>query len=933
MHKESAAAIPRASYRLQFNLHFGFADAARIAPYLSRLGISHVYASPYLMARPGSQHGYDIVAHDRLNPELGDEMAFQQMVATFKQHGLKQILDFVPNHMGVGGADNPLWLDVLEWGIESRYARWFDIDWEPNHQYLRGKVLAPFLGNQYGIELESGKLVLKFDSQKGEFAVWAYDTHKLPISPLHYESILGDEVSALEWLGDDFSALLEWRPQLTRKADELKQRLVALVAQDADASHALTVALDRLNAHYQQNCSRSELDALIQQQHWRVTDYRVAGDDINYRRFFNINDLAGIRVELPDVFEHVHQYTIKLVKQGLIDGLRIDHIDGLIDPAAYLKQLRSALTKTEADFSNASSDAYLVVEKILSDGEQLRSDWPVHGTTGYDFCNLILGILIDPRGEQMLSRCYADFIGKRNSFAQTVRESKLRIMNNEMASELNVLARDAARVAKQTPRTADFTRNLLLRAIREIIACFTLYRTYLNGDGIVTDEDIEAINAAVTQARTNEREISSDVFDFLENMLCGKLASQRSGFIRHTVLRCAMKLQQYSGPVMAKGLEDTAFYRFNRFVALNEVGGNPDRFGISIEQFHIENSNRANQWPHSMLCTSTHDTKRGEDARARLAVISEMADEWTEYVGSWKAMFNGGSKPSAANELYLLFQLLVATWPAELTGSDGRGTTTLSEYIERLKIVMRKSVREARQLSSWTVPNDEYENEMIGFIDKAFDGGESNAFMNSFLPFQARVAVAGANNSLIQTALKFCGPGMPDTYQGSELWDLNMVDPDNRRAVDFQKREALLINIIEDLSANRERTMRSYMKNWQDGRVKLAVIYSLLNLRQTYEELFTFGSYEGLTVQGSRSNQICAFVRQRGSVSMLVIVARFFARKKNQDYWQDTSVVLSEQLQVHSWHDALSARTFTAIPSLSIKSLLEILPVAVLIHE
>ncbi|HEX2583857.1 MAG TPA: alpha-amylase family glycosyl hydrolase, partial [Steroidobacteraceae bacterium] len=403
--------LPLATYRLQFNRAFGFADAAAIAPYLAKLGITHVYASPYLMARAGSQHGYDIVAHDRLNPELGDWNSFVAMTDAFKRHGLKQILDFVPNHMGVGGADNPLWLDVLEWGVESRYARWFDIDWEPDHQYLRGKVLMPFLGDQYGIELERGKLVLKFDAQAGEFAVWAYDVHKLPICPLHYESILGDDDPNLEWIGDDFSALLEWRPQVALRADELKQKLSALVAQDENIQRAVNARVDALNAHHRENDGRHELHALIQKQHWRISDYRVAGDDINYRRFFNINDLAGIRVELPDVFEHVHRYVISLMKDGYIDGLRIDHIDGLIDPAAYLKRLRN--TQSTEGVSNHS---YLVVEKILSGDEQLRSDWPVHGTTGYDFCNLVLGALIDPLGEIALSQCYAGFTGSHEPF-------------------------------------------------------------------------------------------------------------------------------------------------------------------------------------------------------------------------------------------------------------------------------------------------------------------------------------------------------------------------------------------------------------------------------------------------------------------------------------------------------------------------------------
>ena len=926
MPPEHSPDSPRATYRLQFSRAFGFADAAIIAPYLAKLGISHVYASPYLMARPGSQHGYDIVAHDRLNPELGDWQSFLEMNTAFKRNGLKQILDFVPNHMGVGGADNPLWLDVLEWGDESRYARWFDIDWEPEHQYLRGKVLAPFLGDQYGNELERGKLVLKFDPQNGEFAVWAYDVHKLPICPLHYETILGDEELALEWLGDDFSALLEWRPQIVLRATELKKKLASAVKQDANVYRAVNARIEALNGHYQQGNSRTQLNALIQRQHWRITDYRVAGDDINYRRFFNINDLAGIRVELPEVFAHVHDYVLSLMKEGYIDGLRIDHIDGLIDPAAYLKRLREA--QTAAGIGN---HRYLIVEKILSADERLPDNWPVDGTTGYEFCNLLLGVLIDPAGESALTQSYAEFTGDTESFEEVVYQCKIRIMNHEMASELNMLARDAARVARQNPRTADFTRNLLLRAIREVIACFPIYRTYLDSHTILNDDDVHLIRRAILAARARQREIVPAVFEFIELLMCGQLSRQRDGFVRHAVFRCAMKLQQYSGPVMAKGLEDTAFFRFNRFLALNEVGGGPDRFSISVARFHQEAAARQMRWPQSMLCTATHDTKQGEDARMRLAALSEMPDQWVSHVREWKSLLT--YPPAAANDIYRLFQLLISSWPLEFNDADQRNAEAMTGYIERLKVVMRKCMREAKQNSSWVVVNEEYESQVITCIDVLLASVKSVAFLKAFCLFHMTVAAAAARKSLVQTTLRLCMPGVPDTYQGTELWDFNMVDPDNRRSIDFRRRGQLLNIVASELKENQEQAMRSYMDHWHDGRIKLALCYVLLNLRRSHPALFKEGTYVPLSFEGKQSHLLIGFVRHYENQSLLVVARRFFGDGELSVEWQDTKVMLPQALYHQQWRDVLTGKETRLSAATSAQSLLNILPVAVIFKK
>jgi (1->4)-alpha-D-glucan 1-alpha-D-glucosylmutase len=912
---------PRATYRLQFHREFGFDRAAELAPYLARLGVSHLYASPYLKARPGSTHGYDIVDHDALNPELGDAEAFARMNAALAANGLGQVLDFVPNHMGVGGADNPLWLDVLEWGPNSAHAGWFDIDWDPDRRYLRDKLLVPSLGTQYGVALAAGDLILKFDAVEGSFAVWAYNTHKLPISPLDYGRILGTAHPVLERLGDEFANLGEWRPQIGRRAGELKAELARWAHDHSDVRAAVDAALARLNGRPDDFDSWHGLDALIQDQYWRVAHFRVAADDINYRRFFNINDLAGIRMELPDVFDHAHRLVFRLLRDGTLDGLRIDHIDGLLDPKAYLQRLRQY----------CGDSFYLVVEKILAPHEALREDWPVDGTTGYEFTNLLLGVLIDPESEEQFTTFYESFTGESQKFATIVRDCKIRIMENEMASELNVLARDASRVARQNPRTADFTRNILHRAIREVVACFPVYRTYVDTADRPTAEDRRDMEWALKQARRIETDIDPSVFDFLAGLLSGDLVAEpRSGFSRQAVLRCAMKLQQYSGPVMAKGLEDTAFYRYNRFIALNEVGGHPDQFGVSLAAFHKANRDRARRLPHAMLGTATHDTKRGEDTRARLAALSEVPDEWTRQVEIFSRIIRARhgdlerSAPPDRNDEYLFYQLLIGSWPIELLGDGPLDETVLATYAERIKGALVKSMREAKAHSTWAAPDAAYEEAMLRFADLALDIRGSRTFMSAFLPFVTRLAWLGAHNSVLQTVLKLTLPGVPDLYQGSELWDFSLVDPDNRRKVDFSLRTKLLEKIAADPAA----AIARFAQDWRNGSFKLAIILAILGYRREMPALFAEGDYEAIPVQGKSADRVCAFIRQHDEAAMLVAVARFSTRGP-----LSATVAIPEALKNFGWRDLLTGRAFSPEGGvMETAALFETLPAAVLVR-
>ncbi|HLH51564.1 MAG TPA: malto-oligosyltrehalose synthase [Roseiarcus sp.] len=903
---------PRATYRLQFHAGFTFRQAAAIAPYLGRLGVSHVYASPYLKARPGSAHGYDITDHNALNPEVGSEDDHAAMIESFKREGLGLILDFVPNHMGVGGADNPFWLDVLEWGPDSNYAGWFDIDWAPDDPYLGDKLLAPFLGDQYGVELKAGKLALKYDAEEGAFAIWAYDNHKLPICPLHYGLIVGAETPGLERLGDLFGDLRQWRPQIAERAKALKAELAAHIRADEQARDALAARIAAFNADWR------ALDGLIAKQNWRIAYYGVASDEINYRRFFNINELAGLRVELPALFRRMHDRVLAMLDQGAADGLRLDHVDGLFDPKAYFAALRKA----------ASRPFYLAVEKILAPHEQLREEWPVDGTTGYDYANLSLGVLINPAAEESFSQTYRDFAGAAGPFDEIARACKLRIMDNEMASELNALSRAAVRLAHQNPMTADFSRNILRRAIRQIVASLPVYRTYIDMSGAPSEADLRDLDWAVAQARREDPDIHPSAFAFLRAALSGALVAEpNSGYSRTACLRFAMKLQQYSGPVMAKGVEDTAFYRYNRHIALNEVGGAPERFGVSINAFHKANAVRAKNWPRAMLATSTHDTKRGEDGRARLAVLSDIPEEWRREVDAWSRIIRarrGDVERQAApdrNDEYMFYQLLIGSWPPELMAELDDGA--LQEYRRRVLGALQKSLREAKLHTSWTAPNPDYEEAMRSFALDALDPSRSG-FLANFLPFVRRVARLGVDNSLAQTAMKLTLPGVADIYQGSELWNFSLVDPDNRRAVDYEIRAAALAALLPRLAKieSRGEVFADLLANWPDGRIKLAATALLLGLRREKEQLFVKGGYEPVAVGSERA---FGYIRSEGGDRVASLIARFPGLRQAEPDFGGATADLPEG----PWIDELTGRRLKG-GQVGLSQVFAVLPIAVL---
>jgi (1->4)-alpha-D-glucan 1-alpha-D-glucosylmutase len=919
--------VPLATYRLQLGPGLGFRGVTELLPYLHDLGINDCYLSPFLEPSADDSHGYDVANHGRFNAVLGSEADYEAMCRALAERGMGQIADVVPNHMGIAGSRNVWWTDVLENGPASPYSSYFDIEWEPPEPALYQKVLLPILGDQYGRVLENQELTLSFDG--GEFTIRYYDT-VLPVAPETYTQILEfrhEELAAS--LGKDDPHLAELQSIITalshlpgrgetapdrrqeraRERMVVKRRLATLTAGAPLVRAFIDDNVARFNGVKGQPASFDRLDALLGAQAYRPSFWQVAADEINYRRFFDINTLAAIRMEEPAVFEEAHRLIFALVRSGRVTGVRIDHPDGLYAPGEYLRQLQRrcfveiaeavagrepvpeeareawrAEVLAELDRRVEADPArgrpfYIVVEKILMAGERLPESWPVGGTTGYDYLRSADGIFVNRAAERQLDETYVRFLGVRPDFRDIVYEAKQVVIDTTMASEVSVLGRRLSRISDRYRGSRDFTTRSLITALREIIASFPVYRTYIDGTGL-TDRDRWYVDLAVAMARRRNPAMSGSIFDFIGDVLRLRFPGARTEAEHGEQLVFVGQFQQLTGPITAKGVEDTAFYRYHRLTSLNEVGGAPDRFGIPVAEFHRLNAERQGSWPASLLATSTHDTKRSEDVRARIHVLSELPREWRRRVLRWRRLnrrhketIDGQAVPDA-NEEYLLYQTLLGAWPPGGLSPDGLGAFT-----ERIQQFMFKAVREAKVHSSWINPAPDYERAVARFVAAVLDAGASAAFLRDFAPFQAEVARWGMYTSLALTLLKMTAPGVPDFYQGTELWDFSLVDPDNRRPVDFARRRQCLVDLAAEVSRAPDRAalVRRLVEAKDDGRIKMYVIREGLRTRREQAALFQEGEYRPLEATGPRADNVCAFARVRGEASALVVVPRLLA--------------------------------------------------------
>ncbi|MGB8831007.1 MAG: malto-oligosyltrehalose synthase [Candidatus Sulfotelmatobacter sp.] len=917
----SPSPIPRATYRLQLNHEFTFAQATEIVPYLSAIGISHCYISPFLKARPGSMHGYDIVDHNSLNPEIGSPEEFDRFVGVLHEHGMGLILDIVPNHMAVMGSDNAWWLDVLENGEASSYAGFFDIDWHPSKEELQGKVLVPVLPDHYGAVLESGELKLVFREPTGEFDI-CFQDNRFPIDPREYTRVLQpctEKLTAL--MGEQNSDLLEFQSIITafshlpgrqeldnsrtaernRDKEIHKRRLAALCQRVPEIAAAIKEEVKELNGDPAVPSSFEALHELIKTQTFRLANWRVASDDINYRRFFDTNDLAGLRVENPQVFEATHKFILSLVASGKVDGLRVDHPDGLYDPAQYFERLRRSVIQARKESQDGESGAfYIVIEKILTGSERLPKHWPVNGTTGYDFSDLVNGLFVDSASASRFDTIYRNFIGDDTEYDDLAYACRKLIIRTSLVSELNVLANQLSRIALAKRRTCDFTLNSLRDAIAEVVASFPVYRTYVTSTE-VSENDARYIGRAITAAKLRSPAADTSVFDFIHEVLLTRISEDQDSAYQKAVLGFAMKFQQFTSPVMAKGLEDTAFYRYNRLISLNDVGSDLHRFGVSVAEFHAANQERISDWPHSMLATSTHDSKRSEDVRARINALSEMPGQWRLRVHDWrrlnrsfKVLVNGEPAPARDDE-YLLYQTLVGAWPTEplIEENDWKA------FRERIESYMMKAIREAKQNTSWINRNAEYENAVSSFVRAVLNPDSKNRFLKNFLPFQERVARLGVWNGLSQTLLKLTSPGVPDIYQGNDVFDFSLVDPDNRRPVDYAFHQQAFRS-LPAVGGAPGASPTALLEVLNNDQLKLYLTWKTLCLRKGLADVFQKGDYIPLTAHGKRSDHVIAFLRTFQGTSVLIVAPRLIDRLLDGDdrapigarIWQDTNLQL-----------------------------------------
>jgi (1->4)-alpha-D-glucan 1-alpha-D-glucosylmutase len=964
--QQKGVTLPKAFYRLQLHKDFTFLQAAAIIPYLKQLGISHCYASPFLKARPGSLHGYNIIDHAEINPEIGSRENFEYLIATLEQHHMALLLDIVPNHMGIG-SDNQWWMDVLENGQATIHADFFDINWQPLQPELAGRLLLPVLGDHYGTVLENNELSLLYHPGSGSFSICYYE-HRFPVAPETYPVILSHDIQRLERrLGKQHGGYLELqnlissftnlppcsttsddKRQMRPRNKEVNKRILARLCRDhPELTQFIAENVFLFNGEPGKPESYDLLHDLLEKQPYRLAYWRVAVDEINYRRFFDINELAGLRMEKLQVFQETHRLILDLINTGKLDGLRIDHPDGLFDPHEYFLRLQAAVTGEPLENPHANREPqraplYVVTEKILSDFEHLPDMWPVNGTTGYDFSNMLNGLFVDASAEKSMTAIYHRVIGRRMQFNEILYASKKLIIRSAMAGELNVLTSLLYRLAQSTRRTRDFTLNRLRDALTEIVASFPVYRTYI-APGKPMKRDINFINWAVGKAKKRQRLQDITVFDFIRSVLLSDKSEKDSSRRNH--LEFVMKLQQYTAPVMAKGMEDTSFYIYNRLLSLNEVGGNPKRFGTSVAAFHRTNQDRMRHWPHAMLNTSTHDSKRNEDVRARINVLTEVATEWQDHVVRWsklnrplKSRLQDRLAPTR-NDEYAFYQNLLGVWPLQISTNGER-----REFTRRMTDYMLKAVRESKEQTSWIQPDKAYEQALVRFVEETL-AANNNAFLDDFLSFQEIISWFGMLNSLSQVLLKSVVPGIPDIYQGNEIWRFCLVDPDNRRAVDFDKRRAILNGLLAKMETSpdeRSLFLQQLLDTMEDGRAKMYTTAQALRCRNLWSDVFEQGDYLPLEVRGENGMHLCTFARKAGARLVVAAAPRLYCKllqgrkilPLGKPVWSDTAIQLPAEWAGVEFQNVFSAEHVRATtderPLLSASQVLARWPVGLL---
>jgi (1->4)-alpha-D-glucan 1-alpha-D-glucosylmutase len=969
--------IPGCTYRLQLNKHFNFRDATTIVDYLDALGVTDVYASPLLVARPDSSHGYDVIDHGRLNPELGTDGDFDALAAALSARGMGMLIDVVPNHMCIATSDNHWWNDVLENGRSSLFATYFDIDWHPPKAELHEKVLLPVLGEQYGRVLENQEISIAYEA--GAFYA-RYGDARYPIGPRTILPLLEPVVADLRRTHpDDHPDVLEIESIVTatkhlptrwdmepdkvrerrREKEIVKRRIDALVAGSAAVRDALERSLAEINGVKGNPRSFDRLEALLADQAYRLSFWGVAAEEINYRRFFDINDLAAIRVEQPTVIEAVHGKVFELLRAGKATGLRIDHVDGLLDPVRYLHNLQQAVDGDidddgagDANARPSSPHAYVVVEKILTGDEALPPEWPVNGTTGYEFLNALNNLFVDAGGARAIERMYQRLRDDRGEFDDLFYLSKRLILRTAMSSELNVLARRLDRISEQHRWSRDFTRNSLHFALGEVIACFPVYRTYVQATSTeVSPVDRQHILRAVRDAKRRNRSTSASVFDFIADLLLLRDPDGISEIERAERREFVLRMQQLTGPVMAKGLEDTVFYRYYPLASLNEVGGRPTGGGIEPERFHTWSAHRLATWPHGLSASATHDTKRGEDVRTRLDVLSEIPRDWQRVIRHWQRL-NRKLKSTVddiaipeANEEYLIYQTLIGAWPMDAVDAE-LGDAARGELAARITAYMIKALREAKLHTSWINVNAPYERAIEEFVGRLLNPATGASFLTDIRRFLARIVMPGVYSSLSQVVLKATAPGVPDFYQGTELWDLSLVDPDNRRPVDFAHRRALLAELAGAINdeAHLPALYAERLRQPADGAPKLLVTARVLAHRRRHRPVYDGGAYVPLHAHGSRARHVVAFARTLDGVISITAAGRLFAALDaasaapvGRGAWGDTHILLPPSLPPGPYRDALTGRVIASAHDasagqhrLQLADVFAALPVAVL---